>query len=83
MNYEDLEYTNNEVIKMVCEYINGLEKTEISNDINIYSKKISLNDWVAIYLSDCSYIAFQYNNIIIHFDTNIQNAIEEIDKLIK
>ena len=82
LTYEDTIFSSNVLIKEVCEYINNLEKIEISNEMEVYSCKITFNEWLAVLLSDESYIAFQYENIIIHFSTNSVNINESIKNIL-
>ena len=83
ITYDNENIEDNEKIKILCEFFNNLSYGEIDEDNIIYEHKLSFNDWARIEISDSSKIRIIYQDVIISYNTNNPEILEEVNKILK
>lgn len=83
IKYDNENIEDNEKIKVLCEFFNNLSYEDIDEENIIYEHKISFNDWASIEINESSNIRIIYQDVIISYNTNNPEILEEVNKILK
>ena len=83
ISYDNEIVEDGEKIKLLCEFFNNLTYEVTKSDNVIYEHKISLNDWACIEITESCYVRIAYQDVIISYETNNGEIVEEVNKILK